>query len=87
MSTLECTYEGFCKQLIEFRNVLKDPNLTREELDQAWKCLSLHYLGINYESTAERIFAVQRFQYVSREYMDRDIAFELNSERIDHAHH
>lgn len=77
MSTFTCTYEEFCGKLKEFREVLQDQKLTQPELEQAWKCITLFYFGINYASPAERILAVQRFQYISREYLDRDVAFDL----------
>jgi len=45
MSTFDCSFEEFKRQANEFR--LAAPDLNIDELDNAWKCLGLHYLGMN----------------------------------------
>lgn len=45
MSTIACTWEEFKRMAKEFHDAA--PTLNREELDNAWKCLGLGYLGMS----------------------------------------
>ena len=44
MSTIECSFDEFKRMAKEFRQ--SAPSLDFEQLDNAWKCLSLAYLGM-----------------------------------------
>lgn len=45
MSTVSCTWEEFKKMAKEFNDAA--PTLNLDELDNAWKCLGLAYLGMH----------------------------------------
>ena len=64
----ECTFEEFKKLAKEFRESANTMNL--EELDNAWKCLSLHYLGMKEEHwrhSASIVLQLETRTYVARE--------------------
>lgn len=42
--SIECTFEEFKRMAKEFREAA--PTMNLEELDNAWKCLGLAYLGM-----------------------------------------
>lgn len=43
--SIECTFEEFKRMAQEFR--VNAPTLNPDELQNAWKCLGLGYLGMN----------------------------------------
>lgn len=43
----DCTWEEFKRMAKDFHD--NAPTLNLDELDNAWKCLGLHYLGMNEE--------------------------------------
>lgn len=43
--TIECSFDEFERMAKEFHDAA--PALNLEELDNAWKCLGLGYLGMN----------------------------------------
>jgi len=45
MSTIDCTWEEFKRMAKEFHDAA--PHLSPDELDNAWACLGLGYLGMN----------------------------------------
>lgn len=45
--TFDCTWEEFKRMAKDFHD--NAPTLNLDELDNAWKCLGLHYLGMNEE--------------------------------------
>lgn len=44
MTTFDCNFEEFKQLAKQFHD--SAPSLSLEELDNAWKCFGLHYLGM-----------------------------------------
>ena len=58
--TFNCSWEEFKSMAKEFHD--NAPELNEEELDNAWKCLVLHYLGMNdamWKHSAEILFKIE----------------------------
>lgn len=62
--TIECTWEQYKQAQKEFHDAL--PSLNEEEADNAFKCLGLHYFGMN-ERRHEHGCLIA-FQIASREH-------------------
>lgn len=74
----ERDYEGFIAELKNFREtVLLDPTVKYEELENAWKAMTLFYFNLKESSEIQRMLAVQRYKFVSREVMSKLIDLEL----------
>lgn len=66
--TVECTW-------IEFKHMAKEfhfaaPTLNIEELDNAWKCLGLAFLGMKesmWQSSAETLLRMETKTFIERE--------------------
>ena len=67
MSTIACSWEELKRMAKEFHDSLASMN--EEELDSAWKCLALGYLGMHEEKWAASAVALIRI--MSREYEQR----------------
>lgn len=68
MSTIECTFEEFKRMAKEFRD--SAPTLDLEQLDNAWKCLGLAYLGMKEDAWMHSAASVLRMEagtYIQRE--------------------
>lgn len=68
--TFECTWEQFKQLAKEFHD--NAPNLELSELDNAWKCLGLHYLGMNesmWKSSAAVLISMEGRHYFKHEQM------------------
>lgn len=72
MPTLECTFEEFKRASKEFYDAV--PTLNSDELDNAFKALSLMYLGMNEERWQSS--AVTLLKMMSRVCIEREL--ELN---------
>lgn len=70
MNTIDCTWEEFKRYAKEFRD--SAATLNRAELDNAWKCLGLAYLGMNepmWQNSAAIVLQIE-----GRTYVERDLA-------------
>lgn len=72
MSTIVCTFEEFKKMAKEFREAA--PTLNIEELDNAWKCLGLAYLGMTEEMW--QISAAIVLQLEAKTFLKREAELE-----------
>lgn len=66
--TIACTWEEFKKLAKEFHD--SAPTLNFEELDNAWKCLGLAYLGMSDEMwrySAASVLRIEASTYLKRE--------------------
>ena len=75
MATLECTFEEFKRASKEFFDAV--PTLNYDELDNAFKALSLMYFGMNEEKWQSS--AVALLKMMSQVCLEREL--ELNDER------
>lgn len=69
MSTFECTWVEFKSMAKEFNQAI--PTLDIEQLDNAWKCLGLHYLGMKEEMwipSAALLLEMMCKVYINRSY-------------------
>lgn len=67
MSTMECSFEEFKQRAKEFRTAA--PSLNEDELENAWKCLGLSYLGMNepmWQHSAAAVLRIEARTYNSR---------------------
>lgn len=74
MSTLTCTLEEFKKIVAEFCKAAPSANL--EQLDAGFKCVSLHYLGIEPPpkmGSAQEIMATSYLDYASNQMIKREM--------------
>ncbi len=68
MSTFKCDYATFRKVTGEFIKEL--PNITDlEVLDSCFKCVQLHYLGLETDKEHELVSAAAALRIVSDEYL------------------
>lgn len=68
MATIECTYEEFKRMAKEFHEAA--PSLKIDELDNAWKCLGLGYIGMNepmWQHSAATLLKMESRLYMERE--------------------
>ncbi len=68
MSTISCTWNEFKRMAKEFQDA--SPTLNIEELDNAWKCLGLAYLGLTepmWQNSAAILLNLQSRAYLRRE--------------------
>jgi len=68
MPTIECTFEGLKQIAKEFREAA--PSMNLDELENAWKCFGLAYLGMNepmWETSARILFRMESKTYLNRE--------------------
>lgn len=65
--TIQCTWEEFKRMALEFHQAA--PTLNEDELENAWKCLGLGYLGMNEPMWQNS--AVILLQMELRRYNDR----------------
>lgn len=66
--TIECDFEGFKRMAKEFHEAA--PTLALEELDNAWKCLGLGYLGMNepmWQHSAATLLKMEARTFAERE--------------------
>lgn len=77
MTTIECSWEEFKKMAKEFHQAV--PTLNSEELDNAWKCLGIAYLGM-YEQMWQ-CSAAHLLSMEFRTYMHRDIQLALEASK------
>lgn len=69
MATIECTFEEFKRMAKEFQDSL--PTLNKEELENAWKCISLAYLGMSEDMW--QTSAAYVLQFLSETYFEREM--------------
>ena len=65
--TLDCTWEEFKQRAKDFR--LSAPDLNVDELENAWHCLGLSYLGMNEEhwrNSAAIVLKMESKTYILR---------------------
>jgi len=72
MATIECTFEEFKRMAKEFQDSL--PTLNKEELENAWKCIGLAYLGMSEDMW--QTSAAYVIQFLSEKYVQR--VFEMD---------
>ncbi len=65
--TIVCTWEEFKRMTKEFHEAL--PTLNLEELENAWKCLGLGYIGMSDESCKHSTAALIKME--CRSYLQR----------------
>ena len=66
--TISCTWEEFKHMAKEFREAA--PTLNLDELDNAWKCLGLGYLGMSeemWQTSAAILLQIEMRTYLQRE--------------------
>lgn len=68
MSSLNCTWEEFKQMAKEFR--MSAPTLNLDELDNAWKCLGLAYLGMTEDMWRHSASIVLQMEMET--FMDRE---------------
>lgn len=68
MSTMECTWEEFKQMAKEFR--MAAPTMDLDELDNAWNCLGLAYLGMTEDMWRNSAAIVLKMEM--RTFMDRE---------------
>lgn len=69
MSSINCTWEEFKKMANEFHKSL--PTLNEDELENAWKCLGLAYLGMSepiWQNSAAILLQMEMRAYMQREF-------------------
>ena len=69
MSSVECTWQEFKNMAKEFREAV--PTLDIDQLDNAWKCLGLAYLGLSepmWQSSAAMLLNMEAKTYMRREH-------------------
>ena len=67
MATVECFWEEFKRMAREFHEAA--PTLDQDELDNAWKCLGLAYLGLSeamWQSSAAVLLDIVARAYLAR---------------------
>lgn len=67
MGTIACTWEGFKRMAREFQDAA--PTLDEDELDNAWKCLGLAFIGMNepqWQSSAETLLGLEAKVHAAR---------------------
>ena len=67
MATIECSWEEFKRMAREFHDAA--PTLDEDELDNAWKCLGLGYIGMNepqWQSSAATLLKMEAKVYAAR---------------------
>ncbi len=69
MATFDCTWEEFKQLAKQFHDAA--PTMNLEELDNAWKCLGLHYLGMNEEMWRNSAAIVLKIE--GRNYRENEI--------------
>jgi hypothetical protein len=75
MSTLECSWEEFKQRTMEFH--LAAPTLALDELDNAFKALSLSYLGMR-EDMWQNSAAIA-LKFAARTFVIREAELEHGS--------
>lgn len=66
--SIECTWEEFKRMAKEFHDAA--PTLNLDELDNAWKCLGLGYLGMSelmWQNSAVTLLNMEARVYMKRE--------------------
>ena len=67
MATIECSWEELKRMAREFQDAA--PTLDEDELDNAWKCLGLGYIGLNepqWQSSAATLLKMEAKVYAAR---------------------
>lgn len=65
--TIECSWEEFKRMAKEFH--MSAPTLNQDELENAWKCFGLGYLGMNecmWENSAAILYQMESKTYFNR---------------------
>lgn len=65
--TIKCTWEEFKQMAKEFH--MSAPTLNQDELENAWKCLGLGYLGMSenmWENSAAILYQMESKTYFNR---------------------
>ena len=65
--TFACNLEQFKRIVADFLKTLEDDSMTKDELEQGFKCVGLHYIGIDCKKW-EEIIAKSYLDYASRQY-------------------
>ena len=68
MSTFDCSWEEFKQRAKEFHDAA--PSLNHAELDNAYKCLGLSYLGMRedmWRHSASIVLSMMVKEYIARE--------------------
>jgi hypothetical protein len=73
--TIDCTWNEFKRMAKEFHHAA--PSLNLEELDNAWKCLSLAYFGMNEPMWASSAAALLKIE--ARVFSEREFQLEMQS--------
>ena len=68
MSTIDCTFEEFKRLAKEFRE--NAPGMNLDELNNAWACLGLAYIGMDEEMWEYSAASVMRMEATT--FMERE---------------